>query len=104
MQMRKVLSSLAVAGLLATTACASTTTNESPGEVVDATIISTKVRAAIAADDQLSIIPIDVKTFKDVVQLSGFVNSAEERRRAGEIAAQVDGVREVRNNLVIKGS
>lgn len=104
MELRRIFSSLAVVALLATTACASTANDESTGQVIDSTVISTKVRAAIAADDQLSIIPIDVTTFKDVVQLSGFVDSAAHKQRAGEIAAGVEGVKEVRNNLVIKGS
>lgn len=104
MEIRKVLSSLAVVALLSTTACAATETRESTGEQIDSTVISTKVRAAIAADDQLSIFPIDVTTFRGTVQLSGFVNSVEEKRRAESVASNVEGVSAVKNDLIIKNT
>ena len=50
----------------------------------------------------MSIFDISVKTFKDTVQLSGFVNSRKEKIRAGELAASVKGVRQVENNIVVK--
>ena len=40
--------------------------------------------------------------FKGVVQLSGFVNSKDERNRAGDITKTVDGVKEVKNNILVK--
>jgi len=45
---------------------------------------------------------VPVETFKDVVQLSGFVNSAEIRSRAGVVASRVSGVKSVKNNLIVK--
>ena len=88
--------------VLSIAGCASTSTRESTGEYVDATVISTKVRAKIAEDKSVSIFDISVKTFKDTVQLSGFVNSRKEKIRAGELAASVKGVRQVENNIVVK--
>lgn len=102
MTFRQFFSFFAVLALLATSACSATSTQESTGEMVDSTVVSTKVRAAIAADDQLSIFPIDVETYRGVVQLSGFVNSAEEKRRAEQVASGIDGVRQVQNDLVVK--
>lgn len=104
MNLRIFLSSFSIVTLLAASACSPTPTRESTGEYVDSAVISTKVRAKLAADDPLSIFPIDVTTFRDVVQLSGFVSTAKEKRRAEEIAASVDGVREVKNDLVVKKS
>jgi osmotically-inducible protein OsmY len=43
-----------------------------------------------------------VKTYKDVVQLSGFVDSAEARQLAYRVAAGVQGVGSVRNDLIVK--
>jgi len=43
-----------------------------------------------------------VTTFQGVVQLSGFVDSAENARKAGEIARTVQGVKEVKNDLIAK--
>ncbi|MDX9859603.1 MAG: BON domain-containing protein [Rhodospirillales bacterium] len=83
-------------------ACESTPTQESTGEYIDSTVISTKVRAKIADDPTVSIADIDVNAFKDTVQLSGFVNTPEEKARAGRIAASVEGVRNVENNITVK--
>jgi osmotically-inducible protein OsmY len=45
---------------------------------------------------------ITVRTFKGVVQLSGFVDSAQSVTKAGEVAGRVEGVKEVKNDLVVK--
>ena len=37
-----------------------------------------------------------------VVQLSGFVDSAQSVKKAGEVAGGVEGVKEVKNDLVVK--
>jgi len=40
--------------------------------------------------------------YKGTVQLSGFVDSKDTARKAGEVARSVKGVRSVRNNLIVK--
>ena len=37
-----------------------------------------------------------------VVQLSGFVDTAQEKARASDVARQVDGVRSVKNDIVVR--
>lgn len=98
------MAALVLAGLLAgpMAGCTSTPTRESTGEYIDDAAISSKVRAQLIGDKDLNVFKIDVTTFKGIVQLSGFVNSASIKARAGTVAAGVDGVKEVRNNLVIK--
>jgi len=83
-------------------ACTSSRTSESTGEYVDDSVITSKVKAALLNDSGLKSFDISVETFKDVVQLSGFVNSQDVKTRAGEVAAGVSGVRSIRNNLVVK--
>ena len=56
-------------------ACAGTRTQESTGEYVDDSVITTKVKSLLAEDDFLKSFEIGVETFKGTVQLSGFVNS-----------------------------
>jgi osmotically-inducible protein OsmY len=92
---------LALAGTTSL-ACASTRTHESPGEYIDNSVITTKVKSAIVGDPALKTMQISVKTYKDTVQLSGFVDSAENRRHAGEVAAGVPGVADVKNDLIVK--
>ena len=83
-------------------ACASTRTQESTGEYVDDSVITTKVKGLLAEDDFLKSFQISVETYKGMVQLSGFVNSQKAVDKAGEIARSVNGVTSVRNNLIVK--
>jgi osmotically-inducible protein OsmY len=99
---KKLAATTLAAGTIFLAACQATPTQESTGEYIDSTVISTKVRAKIADDPMVKITDIDVNAFKDTVQLSGFVNTAEEKARAGRIAASVEGVRRVENNITVK--
>lgn len=99
-----LMAALVLTGLIAgpIAGCTSSPTRESTGEYIDDAAISSKVRAKLIGDKDLNVLKIDVTTFKGVVQLSGFVDSASIKARAGAVAAGVEGVKEVRNNLVIK--
>jgi osmotically-inducible protein OsmY len=83
-------------------ACTSTRTHESTGEYVDDSTITTKVKALLAEDDFLKSFQIRVETYKGRVQLSGFVNSQDAVKKAGEITRSVKGVTSVANNLIVK--
>jgi osmotically-inducible protein OsmY len=83
-------------------ACASTRTHESAGEFVDDSVITTKVKSLLAADDFLKSFEISVESFKGTVQLSGFVNSKRAVDKADEIVRSVKGVKSVKNNLIVK--
>jgi len=83
-------------------ACASTRTRESTGEYVDDSVITTKIKSLLAADDFLKSFAISVETYKGTVQLSGFVDSQKAIDKAGEIASSVKGVKSVKNNLNVK--
>jgi len=82
--------------------CAATRTQESTGEYLDDSTITTKVKAAIFDDPALKVFQISVETFKGVVQLSGFVNSSQVVSRAAEVAHGVSGVQSVKNSLIVK--
>ncbi len=83
-------------------ACAATRTHESTGEYVDDSVITTKVKSLLAADDFLKSFQIGVETYKGVVQLSGFVNSQKAVDKAVEITRGVKGVKSVKNDLIVK--
>jgi osmotically-inducible protein OsmY len=83
-------------------ACASTPKQESTGEYVDDSVITTKVKSLLVKDDFLKSFQIGVETYKGTVQLSGFVDSQKAIDKAGEIASGVKGVKSVKNNLVVK--
>lgn len=82
--------------------CAGSRTQERTGETVDDSVITAKVKAAIAQDSSLGAFQIDVETFKGVVQLSGFVDSQDAKSKATNVAGKVAGVRSVKNSLVVK--
>lgn len=82
--------------------CAATQKHESTGEYVDDSVITTKVKTAIFQEDTLKTLQINVKTYKSVVQLSGFVNSKQSVIKAEEVAKNVTGVISVENGLLIK--
>ena len=83
-------------------ACAATSKQESTGDYVDDSVITTKIKSRLAADDFLKSFQISVETYKGTVQLSGFVNSEQASNKAVEIANSVEGVRSVKNSLVVK--
>jgi hypothetical protein len=82
--------------------CASTASRESTGQYVDDSVITTKVKYAIAQDPQLKLLEVKVETFKGRVQLSGFVSSQADIARAEEIARNITGVKSVANDLRLK--
>ncbi len=88
--------------MVAFVACASTSKQESTGEYVDDSVITTKVKSLLAADDFLKSFQIGVETYKGTVQLSGFVNSQKAVDKAIEITRSVKGVKSVKNDLIVK--
>jgi osmotically-inducible protein OsmY len=82
--------------------CASTPTRESTGEYVDDSVVTTKIKSLLLKDEFLKSFHIRVKTYRGVVQLSGSVDSPKTINRAGQIASSVNGVKSVKNNLVVE--
>lgn len=82
--------------------CASTPKTEGAGEYIDDSVVTTKVKAALVNDPDVSAAEVNVETFKGVVQLSGFVNSRADMNKAIEIARGVKGVMSVKNDMRLK--
>jgi len=74
----------------------------SAGDVVDDSVITTKIKSQLAADEFLKSFQISVETRKGVVELSGFVDSQKAKDKAGQIARGVGGVKSVKNALIVK--
>ena len=88
--------------LMSVVGCASTSRQESTGEYVDDSVITTKVKAAIFNEPTLKSAEINVETFKSVVQLSGFVSTQANIYKAAEVARTVNGVTNVKNDMRLK--
>ena len=93
---------LAAVALLTMVGCASTSKQESTGQYVDDSAITTKVKAAIFNEPTLKSTEINVETFKGVVQLSGFISGQANIYKAAEVARNVNGVVNVRNDMRLK--
>lgn len=96
----KLIIALLLAMLI--TACAGGPTHESTGEYLDDVALSTKVKTSLLGDSRVKLMQIKVETYKGVVQLSGFVDSANAATRAVELARTVKGVKSVNNSLIVK--
>jgi len=96
---------VALAGMVTVTGC-HTTNHESgertAGRELDDKAIQSDVADRLKKEPVYKFSDVDVKTFDGIVQLSGFVNTEDQKRRAEEIARNVPGVQQVVNNLVLK--
>jgi len=91
-----------VALMLSALGCASTSQQASTGEYIDDSVITTKVKTAIFNEPSLKVNQITVETYKNVVQLSGFVDSEASMSKAVAIARSVEGVSSVKNDMRLR--
>jgi hyperosmotically inducible protein len=79
--------------------------DRSVGRGTDDAVIAAKVKSELATESGLaSAAHVNVEVRSGVVQLSGFVSSADEKREAEQIASQVAGVTDVRNSIAVEPS
>ena len=83
-------------------ACVSTSKQEGTGDYIDDSVITTNIKSQLASDDFLKSFQISVESRKGIAQLSGFVDSQKAVDKAGQIARGVEGVKSVRNDLIVK--
>jgi len=95
------MTSLAALPLSMMTGCAVTSGRESTGEYVDDKTMSTKIKTALVRDPEVKAHQVNVTTFRGTVQLSGFVDSQQQKDRATEIIKNMEGVKELHNDLVV---
>jgi osmotically-inducible protein OsmY len=91
-----------VALMLSALGCGSTPQQESTGQYIDDSAITTKVKTAIFNEPSLKVNQISVETYKSVVQLSGFVDSSASMDKAVTIARSVQGVSSVKNDMRVR--
>jgi osmotically-inducible protein OsmY len=93
-----------VATALTLLGCETTTTHDqrSEGRILDDKQITENVEKELQREPVYKFDSVKVSTFGGVVQLSGFVNTDEQKNRAAEIAQRVSGVHEVSNGITLK--
>ena len=99
--MKTQLRIIAAAAALALAACAGNEGRKT-GEVVDDSVITTKVRSALIAEKGIDSTDISIETNKGQVLLSGAVKSPTQRQRAEQIARDTSGVRGVSNRIEVR--
>ena len=110
MKIQTVVGAAMAAAALTLAGCASDRSNtsasgpsRSAGEFTSDAALTAKVKTAIANDAGLgSAANINVNSSRGVVQLNGFVDSADKIQRAAQAAGKVEGVTRVENNLQVK--
>jgi osmotically-inducible protein OsmY len=84
--------------------CSAPSHYESAGEYFDSSATTTKIKASLLEQLGSAAFAVKVKTYKDDVQLSGFVDNQVVKQKAGEIASRTSGVKSVQNAILVKRS
>jgi osmotically-inducible protein OsmY len=103
----RVIQSLALslcAGLavMGWTGCASNNHERTAGQYIDDTALAKRVAAELRENAEYKFDDVNVASYKATIQLSGFVNTSEQKKRAAEITSKVGGVKEVINSITLK--
>lgn len=72
------------------------------GKFVDDAWITAKIKGLLLKQDGMKGLEVNVETHKGIVQLAGWVGSAERIAQAERVALGVEGVKAVRNDLQIR--
>ena len=78
--------------------------SESVGQHISDGTVTTKVKAALMTAKDVKSTHIHVKTRRGIVWLTGTVPTSDEKTRAEQVAAGINGVHEVKNRLKVSGS
>lgn len=92
---------LGIAALTAT-GCSVARDQQTVGSYIDDSGITARVKAELLGSDETSAAAVKVDTMNGIVQLSGFVQTPEQRTAAVEIAKKTSGVRGVKNDIIVK--
>ncbi len=93
---------LSTAAVTTFTGCAGNEYDRSTGQYIDDKSLTLRVHDALADNPDYKFSDVNVTVFRGTVQLSGFVNNADQKSRAEEIAKGVQGVKDVQNSISVK--
>lgn len=99
---RAIAFALVAGATVLSTGCSVMRGQEGVGAYVDDTAITTAVKAKFVEDKSVDAGAIKVETLNGTVALSGFAKSPTEKAKAEYIARNTKGVREVRNNIIVR--
>jgi len=73
------------------------------GQYIDDKVVQQRVKAALGDSEVYKFPDVKVETYQGTVQLTGFVDTQEQKQKAEELARNVRGVASVKNDIVLKG-
>ena len=84
------------------TGCAGDQYDRSTGQYIDDKSLAVRVHSALSDNPDYKFSDVNVNIFRGTVQLSGFVNTSDQKSKAADIAKGVQGVRDVDNQITVK--
>ncbi|HUC86145.1 MAG TPA: BON domain-containing protein [Candidatus Acidoferrales bacterium] len=93
---------LCAAGITTFTGCAGDQYNRSTGQYIDDKSLAMRVHSALNDNPDYKFSDVNVDCFRGTVQLSGFVNTQDQKSKAVEIVKNVQGVKDVENKMAVK--
>ena len=93
---------IASAVVLTSAGCAVTRGQETVGAYIDDATITTQIKGRFIENTAVDAASIKVETLNGVVMLSGFAKNGTERSTAETIARGVNGVKSVRNEVIVR--
>ena len=100
---RNTLIAAALAMTLVTASgCAVSRGQQTVGAYVDDAAITASVKTRMLDDERVAGTSITVETLNGTVMLSGFAKTQAEKAAAGSIALKVDGVKSVKNEIIVR--
>ena len=110
MKTNKIMSLALCLGLLTTaavttfTGCAGNQNDRSTGQYIDDKTLQHQVRDALNDNAEYKFENVNVDVYRGTVQLSGFVQTSDQKSQAREIAKNVQGVTHVENNITVQSN
>ena len=102
MTLRSSITTAALAAAVLVSGCSVFRKQESVGAYVDDATVTTRVKAKFVENKDVAASAIKVETLNGTVQLSGFAKNGTEKSMAESIARNTGGVRDVRNDIIIR--
>jgi len=99
-KLRLLGGTLFLAATLGVTGCSST--GRTTSQTINDTMLAHNVNSALGHDAVLKFPDVKVNVYNATAQLSGFVDTDEQRTRAAQLAADVPGITQVVNEITIK--
>ena len=102
MILRSSITTATLAAVVLFSGCSVFRKQETVGAYVDDAGITTRVKAKFVENKDVAANAIKVETLNGTVQLSGFAKNATEKSMAESITRNTSGVKDVRNDIVIR--